>query len=191
MRGHDERVGDSHHFVLRRADACHQRRLLHHIAGGVVQLDAVAQLEGTHVGDDKPRNDVADNRTRSERHDEAHKHRYTLKNTRVRTGQIGINHGYHEGIEQETDDVVGGHGPVGIKAVQLEPLGLYFICQITEHPYQILDGHIDDEDGKEIRDVGQDAVEDALHGVPDVREKLVGQVFGLREDGEQQWHRQQ
>ena len=87
--------------------------------------------------------------------------------------------------------MVGRHGPVGIKNVQLEPLGLHFIRQIAEHPYQILDSHTDDEDGKEIWNIGQDAVEDAFHGVPDVGEKLVGQVLGLREDGEQQGYRQQ
>ena len=191
MRRHDERVGDGHHLVLRRTDAGHQRRLLHHVARRFVQLDAVAQFEGAHVGDDQPRDDVADNRTRSERDNQTHEHRNALEHTRIGTRQVRINHRHHEGVEQEADDVVGGHRPVGVEAVQLEPLGLHLARQVAEQAYQVLDGKADDEDGEEIGDVGQNTVEDALHGVPDVEEKLVGQVLGLREDGKQHGHRQQ
>lgn len=87
--------------------------------------------------------------------------------------------------------MVGGHRPVGVEAVQLEPFGLHLARQVAEQAYQVLDGKADDKDGEEIGDVGQNTVEDALHGVPDVEEELVGQVLGLREDGKQHGHRQQ
>ncbi len=60
---------------------------LYYIAGSIIQLDAVAQLERTHIGYDQSRNDIADNRTGTQRNDQADKDRDSLEYSDLEPGR--------------------------------------------------------------------------------------------------------
>ena len=188
MRRHDKRVGNSHDFVFRRTYTGYEWSFLDHVTRRIVQLDTVAQFKRTHVGDDQTGNNIPDNGARPQRNNQTHKYRYPLKYSRIGSRQIRINHRNHKGIEQKTDNVIGRHGPVGIESVQFKALFLHLIRQITKHPHQILDSNTDDKNGEQIGDIGQHTIKDAFHRIPNIGKQLIGQIFGLRKDGEQQRH---
>ena len=170
MRRHDERVRNRHHLILRCTDARHQRSLLYYISRSIIQLDAVAQLKGTHIGDYQSRNNIPDHRTRTQRNNQADKDRYPLENARLGTRQIGINHSNHKCIKQETHNVKRWHSPIGIEATYLQPLRLNFTGKIMHQPHQILHGKPYHKDGKQVGNIFYYTQEDALYRVPYIRE---------------------
>ena len=122
---HHNRIGDGNNLVLGRANTYHQRRFLNHIACGVIEFDTIAHFERAHVGDHHAGNDIANHRTGTQRDNQTEEYRYALKCTRTGSGKIGIDHGQHKGIKQESDHVIGRQCPIGREATQLQSFSFY------------------------------------------------------------------
>ena len=82
------------------------------------------------------------------------------------------------------------HSPIGIETAYLQPLRLNFTGKIAHQPHQVLHGKPYHKDSEQIGNIFHYTQEDTLYRIPYIREQLVGEVFCLREYGEEQWHRQ-
>ena len=86
--------------------------------------------------------------------------------------------------------MVGRHRPIRIKAVNLQPSRIYFRCQVTDSTDNIFYSQADHDDRKQVGDIIQNTYQDAFYRIPDVISDLVGELFSLREDREEDRDRQ-
>lgn len=101
--------------ILDRPDACDKERLLDHVAGGIGDLHAVTNPEGSHVGQHDTGHDIGSGRRRSQRKQHTDEHRNTLEEGGIGAGEIGKDDNDSEGNDKEPDDLVGGICPFFIK----------------------------------------------------------------------------
>ena len=190
MRGHDERIRNSYHLVLRRSDTGDKRSLFDNVTRRFIQLNTVAQLERTHISNHQTGNNIPDNSTWPKRNYQSYKNRNALKYSGLGTGQVGINHRNHKSIEQKTDDVESWFSPIGIKAAYLQPLGFHLIGKVMDKTHQILHRIPYHKDSEQIGYILHNRSKDTLYRNPNIRKQLVCQALGLRKDGKQQRNRQ-
>ena len=81
--------------------------------------------------------------------------------------------------------MIGRHCPVRIKSINIQSSRIYFRGQVTDAPDYILYNQADHDNRKKVGDVIQYSYQDAFHRVPDVIGNLVGKLFGLWEDREE------
>ena len=170
MGRHNERVRNGHHLILRSTDAGDEQCFLNDVARSIVQLDAVTQLERPHVGYDQSCNDIADNRTGTERNNQADKHGDSLEDSRLGTRQIRENHGNHKRIKQEAHNMIGRNGPIRIEAVYLQPFSLHLIGKIMHQSDQVLHRIAYHKDSEQIGYIVGYSIQDDLYRIPDVGE---------------------
>ena len=115
-------------------------------------------------------NDIADNRTGTERNNQADKHGDSLEDSRLGTRQIRVNHGNHKRIKQEAHNMIGRNGPIRIEAVYLQPFSLHLIGKITHQSDQILHRIAYHKDSEQIGYIVGYSIQDDLYRIPDVGE---------------------
>ena len=191
VRRHDKGVRNRNHLIFRCTDTGNKRSTFQHVARRIVQFDAVACLIRTHIGDNQSGDNVTDNRARTKRCNQTDEHRNTLEYTGTCSRKIGINHSHHERIKQETHDVVGRQCPIGIEPVDFQPLTFHFTGKVAHKAHQIFDSQTNDNDGKQIGNIGNNSHQDAFHRYPQIAQQRIGKFLGLRENDEHKRNREQ
>ena len=98
-----------------RAQVRHLEPRLDHVADGVADLDAIADLERAPIRHHVAGDDVGDRRRRAEREHDADEQRDALERGRLRAGDVRIGDDRGRSDDRDADDLVGRLRPFGSK----------------------------------------------------------------------------
>ena len=115
----DLRVRDDDLLVLERLEVRDLQPHLDHVAHGVADLHAVADLEGAAVGHHVAGDDVRDRGRGSQREDDADEERDALERVRLGTRDVGIGDDQPERDDGDPGDLVGRLRPVRVEVGEL------------------------------------------------------------------------